>query len=160
MYEPCDHAPSLPNATCSDSSVTDISPGHTRAERQKHLRRWGFSCTCELCSGPKEEVEASDARRKKITELRVTTLEFLKKGKAYSAIKAIKDTLDLLAEEGLELMAVEQYESLARIYWAMENREMAETYAQMSLDVLKEYTHLDQKRDTKGDLEALLASFG
>lgn len=90
----------------------------------------------------------------------MTTLQNLKKGKKYSAIKSIKDTLDLLAEEGLELMAVEQYESLARIYWRMENRKMAEEYAEMSLNILTEYAHLGQKRDVKRDMEALLASFG
>lgn len=56
---------------------------------------------------------------------------------AATAVKLTHDILDLMREEDLFLLYAEQYENLARIYWASGNRENAQKYAKMSMAELE-----------------------
>ena len=42
---------------------------HVRSKRRKLYRNWGFTCMCELCEAPEEEVEESDQRIRMINRL-------------------------------------------------------------------------------------------
>ncbi len=60
-------------------------------------------------------------------------------------------------QEELFPMYSEQYENLARTYWAVGDWKMATKYARMSLDLLKEQGYIEKY--TEQHLAALLKSF-
>lgn len=85
-------------------------------------------------------------------------LQSLQRGKPHTAIKAIKETIELLAEEDLVQLFADQYDTLARVYWAMKDKKKAELYAKMALDILGDYAFLNE-RDKSQDLQKLLKGF-
>lgn len=120
----------------------DIPLGQTRAARQQALLRWEFVCTCPLCAAAEADVEASDARRTRIDELRVSVAAAVERrhssGRSakQSALETIRDLFPRLYEEELFTAYSEQYASIGRLYWALGDRGQAQFYAQRSLDVL------------------------
>ncbi|CAK7209790.1 hypothetical protein SCUCBS95973_000560 [Sporothrix curviconia] len=120
-------------------SYTDFGLSHD-ARQEKLLRRWGFRCTCNLCSGGANAAAASDARRRRVTDLRNEVVAHLQKGAFILAISAYEDELlDLVRIEHLAEHMGEHYEVLARLHLAAGNHTAAGAYAQRALDELETF---------------------
>ncbi|PKS06746.1 hypothetical protein jhhlp_006820 [Lomentospora prolificans] len=112
--------------------------GMLRDERQDFLRvRWGFTCTCDLCNLPEDEVVASDARREKIRDIRDVVLKHVNKGEFNQAIKKHKMMIDLIVEEGMLVPLGEYYDIMARLYNTIGDRRNTEKWARMAIDDLE-----------------------
>lgn len=138
--------------------MIDIPLGQTFEERQHALRRWGFTCTCDLCVAPSKKIIESDSHRKRVERLRADTLEAVKNGRMYTAIRICHEILDLLKIEDLTSLMPEQYEILARLYWKMNDKGNAEKSAREALDILGRHTFLDTQNQEQ-DLRRLLQVF-
>ena len=123
--------------------MSDINVGRVSEDRQKALKLWGFECRCSLCTAGEKEISASDARRRKIELLRSQTVEAFVAGKPHQALRLSRQVLDLIPTEELFPLYSEQYENMARAYWHMWDREKADKYARMSLDVLAEQGYIE-----------------
>ncbi|KJR85324.1 uncharacterized protein SPSK_08987 [Sporothrix schenckii 1099-18] len=120
-------------------ALRDTDFGLTHDTRQETLkRRWGFSCTCDLCSGGPDATAASDVRRRRVTALRAEVVAHLQQGAFDTAIAAYEgELLSLVRTEQLAEHMGEHYEVLARLHLAAGNRTAAATYAQRALDELE-----------------------
>jgi hypothetical protein len=103
----------------------------SREDREDLLNRnWGFNCTCSLCKGTKEEIEASDTRRSKIQFVK----EHLERsvGNMDKIMKLTNKLLSLYDEEGLYAPRARYNEVAAYAASAMSNEEEAKKYAGIS----------------------------
>ncbi|KAK4124333.1 SET domain-containing protein [Parathielavia appendiculata] len=130
--------------TGEEISISYIPLGQPTPERQRRLHKWGFTCTCSLCSAPEAEREASDARRREIERLRDDAVRAFQAGRPYTALRLTKQVLALLPAEGLFPLYSEQYENMARIFYVVRDMENAERYANMSLGVLREQGYVGE----------------
>jgi tetratricopeptide (TPR) repeat protein len=126
-------------------------------ERQERIQRWGFKCTCEACSALPEERAASDRNRKRVEFLGEEVVRRLRNGRPQAAIDSANEAIDLLEKEGLYQQLSDYYESIARIYRAINDKKRARVYASKALGVLTDYVLLEGS-DNNQDLETLLNS--
>lgn len=118
----------------------DSLPGLTRAERQKQLQnRWGFECTCSLCSASEKEVKKSDQRRQKIKELNREVQMLIRQEKFIRAIKVQKKVIELVEKENLHSQLWEHHWTLAELYSDVGDRGNTRRYAKKAYAELKEY---------------------
>ncbi|KAI6086752.1 SET domain-containing protein [Hypoxylon rubiginosum] len=141
----------------------DIEPGEeititckTRDERQELLLKWGFQCSCDLCTASKAEVAASDYRREKIRNMRQEVMKAVEVWDGTKAAKLTLETLELMRDEDLAPLYASQYEILARLYWKAKDKKMGTKYAQMSIDTLVDQGYIENSTSV---LPALLESF-
>lgn len=134
----------------------DVPLGKTREERQDALLKWGFSCTCDLCTASKAEVAASDYRRTKIKTMRQEVIKAVEAWDGTKAVKLTLEVLELMRDEDLEPLYSSQYEIIARLYWKAKDKKTGTKYAQMSIDTLVDQGYLESSPQT---LLALLESF-
>jgi ABC-type branched-subunit amino acid transport system ATPase component len=111
-----------------------------------------------MCTAPDDEVAASDSRRTQIASMKEEVVEQLGRGRLYQAIKLSKEILTLLEEEDLVPLFSEQYDAIARIYWALKDRRNAERYGRKALEVLGNFGYVDPENE-QDDLNMLLANF-
>ncbi|KAK1829335.1 hypothetical protein QBC39DRAFT_311182 [Podospora conica] len=121
--------------------------GQVSSERKKNLKGWGFTCTCDLCTAPADEIAASDERREKIAALKQQAIEAFQAGKVYMSLKLTREILPLLPEENMFQEMSDQYENMARIYYVMRDRKNAAKWARKSLGVLVEMGYLKGVRE-------------
>ncbi|CRK14317.1 hypothetical protein BN1723_016170 [Verticillium longisporum] len=119
--------------------------GLTHSQRQSTLADWGFKCTCEMCTAAPDVIAESDARRSKVEDLQAEVLDFLGRGKIHGAIKLIKSILELLETEGLQPLMTEHYDSLARIYWYLNERGKSRANARSAVELLAVHGFIDLK---------------
>ena len=158
---------------------TDIDLGKTHAERQRALQRWGFTCTCAMCTASASEIAESDARRSRIQELKKSVVEALKapsspppqeaaageekeEGKDRTqrlaqAISHAEEALALTRAEELRSLYAEQHDALGRLYWAAGDRELAVDHARLSLEVLEDVGYVAHD---PAHLPRLLSTYG
>lgn len=129
---------------------------HPREKRQRALRRWGFECTCSLCTASKTDIAASDYRREKIASLQNDTLKAIGELNGTAAVRAAYEILALVEAEDIPTMVASQYEVLARLFWKAGDNDTAVQYAQKSLDTLMDLGYIDYRAD---DLALLLKDF-
>ncbi len=148
---------------------SDTNFGLTRDERQHALRRrWGFTCTCDLCSAGADATAASDARRRRVVSLRGELVAHLEKGAFAAAIFAYEhELLDLVRAEHLAEHLGEHFEVLARLHLATGNRTAAGTYAQQALDEMAAFGRaaIDDDEDSEAatsvrELRAIVKALG
>ncbi|KAI4870145.1 SET domain-containing protein [Hypoxylon rubiginosum] len=137
-------------------TITYVPLGKTREERQDALLKWGFSCTCDLCTASKAEVAASDYRRTKIKTMRQEVIKAVEAWDGTKAVKLTLEVLELMRDEDLEPLYSSQYEIIARLYWKAKDKKTGTKYAQMSIDTLVDQGYLESSPQT---LLALLESF-
>lgn len=132
--------------------VPDIPPGLPSSTRRAILQKWGFKCTCSLCTRPPLVTAESDLRRIKIIETtnEVDTLLVLQEDprdeEVRRAIALTEEVLFLLEQEGLlAQFAAEQYDVLARCYKALGEEAQARWYAEMV--VRDRYAGRERKED-------------
>jgi hypothetical protein len=141
-------------------SVSYLHLGMPSEKRQEGLRRWGFTCSCELCSLAAKEKAASDARRTRIGTAEQELLSHWKEGKHMAAIHVGKEVLKILKQENLTSMLADQYVTLARLYLARGEREVAEEYVESAVDILWNLGFLGMEGKEDWDVERLLGAFG
>ncbi|KAF2191840.1 SET domain-containing protein [Zopfia rhizophila CBS 207.26] len=139
-------------------TISYVILGKTSADRHDGLKRWGFTCTCDMCSASRSEIATSDARRKRVENAQKEMTDAWRTGKAQKAIKLGHEIIDLLEKEGLTPMLTEQYVILARLYLALDERKEAEEYSELALEVLRNHGFLGTA-DEEWDLERLIRSF-
>ncbi|KAK6949099.1 hypothetical protein Daesc_009172 [Daldinia eschscholtzii] len=136
--------------------ISHVPLGNTRDERQEALQKWGFECTCSLCTASKTEIAASDYRRAKIKALRREVMKAVEDWDGTRAVKLTHEVLELMKAEDLSPLYSSQYEIMARLYWKAKDKKTATKYAQMSIDVLVDQGYLE---DSPNSLPALLKTF-
>ena len=155
----CKHLfPTTPVFTMLTRHHADIDLGKTHADRQRALQRWGFTCTCAICTAKASEIAESDARRSRIQELKESVVQALSpspsapsdtqaeeegdsKDRAQrlaDAISHAEEALSLARAEELRSLYAEQHDALGRLYWAAGDRELAVEHARLSLEVLEQ----------------------
>ncbi|KAI1483512.1 SET domain-containing protein [Daldinia eschscholtzii] len=137
-------------------TITYVPLGNTRDERQEALQKWGFECTCSLCTASKTEIAVSDYRRAKIKALRREVMKAVEEWDGTRAVKLTHEVLELMKAEDLSPLYSSQYEIMARLYWKAKDKKTATKYAQMSIDVLVDQGYLE---DSPNSLQALLKTF-
>lgn len=130
--------------------------GNLYHERQHNLRsRWGFDCTCELCSSSVELRASSDRRRQKIRTMRQDVMKHVQHKNFIPAIKLNEELLGLIAKENMAPHMGEHYEVIARLYLAAMDLANAKRFARLALDEL-EANGGREVYDSISELEALL----
>ncbi|KAI1375495.1 SET domain-containing protein [Hypoxylon crocopeplum] len=137
-------------------NITYVPMGKTREERQAGLLKWGFNCTCALCTASKAEVAASDYRRTKIKKLREEVMKAIEAWDGTKAVKLTHEVLELMRAEDLAPLYASQYEIMARLYWKAKDTKTGTKYAKMSIDTLVDQGYLV---DSPEALPELLKSF-
>ncbi|KAI1454593.1 SET domain-containing protein [Annulohypoxylon moriforme] len=137
-------------------NITYVPLGKTREERQIGLQKWGFNCTCSLCTASKAEVAASDYRRLKIKDMRQEVMKAVEAWDGTKAVKLTHEVLELMRAEDLAPLYASQYEIMARLYWKARDEKTGTKYAKMSIDTLVDQGYLE---DSPGTLKALLKTF-
>ncbi|KAI1761147.1 SET domain-containing protein [Hypoxylon sp. FL1150] len=137
-------------------TITYVPLGKSREERQEALLKWGFSCSCDLCTASKAEIAASDYRREKIKNMRQEVMKAVEVWDGTKAVKLTLEALELMRDEDLAPLYASQYEILARIYWKAKDKKMGTKYAQMSIDTLVDQGYLEKNTEA---LPALLETF-
>lgn len=155
----CEHPFSRDSDFSDQPTYKDARLGMSHQERQALLADWGFQCTCDMCTAAPAEIAASDNRRQKITQLKADIMDFLNRGKVHGAVKMIREVIDVMDKENLRPLMTEQYETLARIQWALGNKEKGVEYARESIRLLTDHGFMDP-RDFDENLMGLLYSFG
>ncbi|KAF2273065.1 SET domain-containing protein [Westerdykella ornata] len=143
-------------------TISYLLLGKTHSERQQGLSRWGFTCTCALCSLPTPERNASDARRARITRLQAH-LESQFKSHAYNAaLRTGEEIVSLMKEENLTALLADQYVVMTRLSTAAGDREAAEMWAGEAVEVLGEMGFLgtEWREEGRWGVEELLGAFG
>ncbi|KAG7136292.1 hypothetical protein HYQ45_006117 [Verticillium longisporum] len=98
-----------------------------------------------MCTAAPDVIAASDARRSKVEDLQAQVLDFLGRGKIHGAIKLIESILELLETEGLQPLMTEHYDSLARIYWYLNERVKSRANARSAVELLAVHGFIDLK---------------
>ncbi|KAK1754443.1 SET domain-containing protein 5 [Echria macrotheca] len=143
-------------------TIRDIEPGEEVTlsyadfglsfhERQRTLKaKWGFECTCELCSAPPDEIARSDARRKKITQLGAEVVENLEEYSFEAAVGKHREMMEVIEEEALAPHMGDYYEVMTRLLAASKNIKEAKKYARLAI---AEFELVGEKKE---ELEAFL----
>ncbi|KAK4175774.1 hypothetical protein QBC36DRAFT_189012 [Triangularia setosa] len=129
-------AASKPILPGEEITISYLTLGKTFSKRTHLLKKWGFTCTCSLCSLSPDLTAASDARRRQISALQENAIRAFQANKPYQALKLTREILPLLPKEELFPLESEQLENMSRIYWVLNEMENAEKYARKSLEVL------------------------
>ncbi|KAI2768820.1 SET domain-containing protein [Daldinia loculata] len=137
-------------------TITYVPLGNAKEERQTALKKWGFECTCSLCTASKTEIAVSDYRREKIKKLRKEVMNAVGLWDGTRAVKLTQEVLELMKAEDLAPLYSSQYEIMARLYWKAGDKTTATKYAQMSLDTLVDQGYIE---DTPDALQILLQTF-
>ncbi|KAK4032175.1 SET domain-containing protein 5 [Parachaetomium inaequale] len=91
------------------------------ARHETLLSKWGFTCTCALCSLPASELAESDERRVRISRLGKEVIELVEKGGTENLREAAglyAEAVDAVREEGLVPHLGGHYEVLGRLWGA------------------------------------------
>ncbi|KAK4121889.1 SET domain-containing protein [Parathielavia appendiculata] len=145
------------NSTAFSNTVTafhDILPGKeitisyspfglpSPARHKILLAKWGFTCTCALCSSPPHALAASDARRNKIEALGKEVVGLVEIGGTADLKKAAElyaEVVDAVKAEGLVPHLGGHYDVLGRLWaaagevekgkgWILKGRKEEEGY--------------------------------
>lgn len=147
-------------------SLSYVDVGKTHEERQRALQRWGFTCTCAMCTAPASEIAASDARRTRIRALKADIVEALNGGDGNNtnknknldkAIEMAHEVVVLVRREELRSLYAEQYDALGRLYWAAGDQARGVAHARLGLKALEDIGYIEPDEE---HLPKLLATYG
>jgi hypothetical protein len=119
----------------------DIPLSLPSAQRTSRLHKWGFKCTCALCALPPLEKKASDIRRSMISSISSRIPGFAAKGDLDGAIALVGESVQLLEDEGLQMLLADEWAMLALLWAAKGERGKAEVYARRGWELLGKLGH-------------------
>ncbi|KAF2662067.1 SET domain-containing protein [Lophiostoma macrostomum CBS 122681] len=140
-------------------SVSYIRMGMNSTQRAESLSRYGFTCTCELCSLSASEKATSDKQRRLIQQVKPVIASRFREGKYQEAIHIIEDVVELIKAEALDSMLPDEYVFLARLHMMREDREKAEEYADLALELLDNLGFLGEGGKEGWGVDELLKAF-
>ncbi|KAI4650673.1 hypothetical protein J4E93_003030 [Alternaria ventricosa] len=130
-------------------------------KRQSLIKRWGFKCTCSLCSLPTDERQASDLRRTMIAQAEEKIMELAKAYKLDEAIVLAEESVELIKEEGVWSMLTDEYAMLAMLWLEKGDGEKAEAYGEKTHRLLSDLGFLGIGEEREAwKLETLLKNIG
>ncbi|KAK3386655.1 hypothetical protein B0H63DRAFT_540625 [Podospora didyma] len=140
-------------------SISYADFGLTSQERQRTLlQKWGFKCTCSLCSAHPAEIAASDARRLEIKELGEQVLQHVEKSDFSKAVEVNEKLWNAVSAEKLVSHMGDHFEVMARLCLAAGDRKGAKEYARRALAELNGFYHgAEAEWASVGELEELVA---
>ncbi|KAF2729074.1 SET domain-containing protein [Polyplosphaeria fusca] len=142
-------------------SVSYLTLGQTFAHRTHALRRWGFTCTCSLCTLPSTAKAESDLRRSLIAQSDSKILEMWNADKYSDAIGLAIEGIQMIKDEGLEHFLTDQYALLAKLWMLAGERKKAEAWARKSWDMLAGMGYLGNEDEQEmWDMETFLERVG
>ncbi|KAH6848097.1 hypothetical protein B0I37DRAFT_310334 [Chaetomium sp. MPI-CAGE-AT-0009] len=129
----------LPN---EELTISYSEFGLPSTARRQSLRKWGFTCTCALCSLPADELAASDERRRRVSRLGKEVIELVEHGgreDLRTAAELYSEAVDAVREEGLVPHLGGHYQVLGQLWaaagelergreWVRRGREETEGY--------------------------------
>ncbi|KAK3293646.1 uncharacterized protein B0H64DRAFT_477154 [Chaetomium fimeti] len=132
----------LPN---EELTISYAEFGLPSAARRQTLRKWGFTCTCALCSLPADELAASDERRTRVSRLGKEVIELVQHGDKddlKTAVELYAEAVDAVKEEGLVPHLGGHYQVLGQLWaaagdlekgkeWVRRGREETALYEQV-----------------------------
>ncbi|KAK0642856.1 hypothetical protein B0T16DRAFT_331319 [Cercophora newfieldiana] len=137
--------------SCKSPLNIDTDFGLSYHERQTTLKsKWGFDCTCSLCSATPSEIAASDARRDKIAKLGKVVIKHVENQDLKAAIKMHREMIDIIEDEALAPHMGDYYEIMTRFLAATNDMKNAKKYARLALEEFK------AAGETKDELEQFL----
>jgi hypothetical protein len=126
-------------------SVSYISLGQPLRQRKAALARWGFTCTCPLCSLTGDAQKHSDILRQLIHQSESKILELAQTGKLDDAIALAEESIDMIIDEKQEHFLTDSYALLAKLWLVKGNRGRAEVEARKSFELLVKMGFLGQQ---------------
>ncbi|KAF2800254.1 SET domain-containing protein [Melanomma pulvis-pyrius CBS 109.77] len=141
-------------------SISYLLLGLPSADRTEGLKRWGFTCTCALCTQGAAEKAASDARRRAIAGAEPHIQALWKQGKLNGAIKLAEEIVQHMKDEAIMPMLTDQYANLARMFLLQGDKQRADEYGELALELLGDLGFLGTEWEGEWDLERLLAVLG
>ena len=133
--------------------------GLNSTQRAESLSRYGFTCSCELCSLSDSEKAISDKQRRLIQQVKPVIAARFREGKYQEAIHIVEDVVELIKAENLESMLPDEYVFLARLHLLREDREKAEEYADQALELLDNLGFLGESGREGWGVDELLKAF-
>ena len=115
------------------------SPLLSRAERLRQLAaRYNFTCHCQVCDGPPEEVETNDRLRREILGLtnNMEDIFTTNQQKAFKYAKMKLERMDLLGNQVIEILP-QTYLHCYELCLALGEQEIAEIFAVKGKNVAK-----------------------
>ncbi|KAF1846335.1 SET domain-containing protein [Cucurbitaria berberidis CBS 394.84] len=106
------------------------------AKRQHLIHRWGFTCTCDLCSLPERQREASDLRRTMIAQAEEKMIELAEAGEFDDAVALAEEAVEMIREEGIYPTLTDSYAMLAMLYREKGDRAKSEEYGRKTQQLL------------------------
>ncbi|KAF2822702.1 SET domain-containing protein [Ophiobolus disseminans] len=142
-------------------SISYLLLGIPSAQRATQLQRWGFTCTCALCSLPAPEKQASDLRRVMIAQSEEKIIALAESGNIDEAIALAHEATHLIADEQIHPMLTDEYSMLAMLYLEKGDRAQAEVYGRKAWSLLGDLGFLGTG-DSMGEftLDRLLGGIG
>lgn len=113
-------------------TISYLPPGLSHQRRSKMLERWGFECSCAICTAPAEEFAESDNRRRRLHDLKQDAYDASFENRTAQAVGLTEESLALLQEEGLMMAAGWRYKFLARWNTELGREEEAEKYQKLA----------------------------
>ncbi|OAL45774.1 SET domain-containing protein [Pyrenochaeta sp. DS3sAY3a] len=142
-------------------SISYLLLGIPHKQRQNLISRWGFKCTCSLCSLPDRERQASDLRRTMIAQGEEKIVQLADAYKLSEAITLAEEIVALILEEDIHPLLSDSYAMLAMLWLEKGDREKAEMYGEMTKRLLGDLGFLGVGEEREAwSLETLLGNMG
>ncbi|CAN9165956.1 unnamed protein product [Alternaria alternata] len=142
-------------------TVSYLLLGLPSPKRQSLIRRWGFKCTCDLCSLPIQERQASDLRRTVIAQAEEKIIELAQEYKLTEAISLAEESVEMIKEEGIWSMLTDEYAMLAMLWLEKGDKGRAEMYGKKTHRLLADLGFLGIGEEREAwNLETLLTNIG
>ncbi|ORX95668.1 hypothetical protein BCR34DRAFT_441204, partial [Clohesyomyces aquaticus] len=127
----------------SDTFLVDLRLGHTFARRQGLIKsKWGFTCTCSLCSLSHAEKTASDIRRTLIKQIDNKIVELWQEGHQKEALSLAEESIEIVKDEGLNHFLPSHYALLAKLWLMLGKRDKAEGFGRKGFGMLVDMGYL------------------
>ncbi|KAF7674584.1 hypothetical protein GT037_007344 [Alternaria burnsii] len=142
-------------------TVSYLLLGLPSPKRQSLIKRWGFKCTCDLCSLPTQERQASDLRRTLIAQAEEKIIELAQEYKLTEAISLAEESVEMIKEEGIWPMLTDEYAMLAMLWLEKGEKGKAEMYGKKTHRLLADLGFLGIGEEREAwNLETLLTNIG
>ena len=133
----------VPKSSASDIMV-DLPLNLLSEQRAQLIQKWGFNCTCSLCSDA-EASRVSDINRGRIQDI-LESLDHIENRTQENVRAAVDEIEDLGKKEGLAGQIGDFYGIIADIYLQMGDLKNARKYGTMAVKMLQHYAEFDNMR--------------